>query len=285
MNTDIRTCRYCGEPLFRKIGKDGILEYPCEFKKRQFCGCSCAMKYRVGVEKRKYKCEYCGKKFIDYESNRKGSKHIFCSTSCSAKFLFSKPLPKCKVCGKEVRMHRNSFCSRICRGKFEKTGQIVKCVVCQKEFYLPLNRIKNTNEFHCSQRCRKQNYSCQLEEMRLKLRQIRLSNGLTLPEKIVKKMLDSLHVQYERERNIGKYFIDFFLPNEKICIEVDGDYWHGNKATDKYIGNKYQKDAVKSDSRKKIFLENKDYKLIRFWETDIKNNKEKVYADIKRAIQ
>lgn len=279
-----KRCKYCGKLLSRKVGKDGILEYPSEFEKRQFCGVFCAIKFRRGVERVKFNCKNCGKEFYDYASNRK-QEYGFCSRKCSAIYNSSKPKPKCKVCGKEVNQHRNIYCSHKCRGKSERSGMIVNCCICNKEFYLPLNRIQKTKQFYCSHECRKRDYDKLLEGMRLKLREIRSGGEETFPEKVVREILIALEVEFERERNIGKYFIDFFIPKLNLCIEIDGDYWHGNKATDKYIGNKNQEYTIRRDIEKREYLLSQGYKLIRFWETDIKNRKENIYANIKRAIQ
>ena len=57
-------------------------------------------------------CPNCGKVFWEYPSNHR--KH--CSGKCywEAK---RKERPRCKVCGKPVRLMRNTYCSRSCRSK------------------------------------------------------------------------------------------------------------------------------------------------------------------------
>jgi len=279
-----KVCGYCKKLLKRKIGKDGIMEYPFELRKRRFCNVSCAVKYRSGVEKVKYKCMNCGEEFYDYASNRKKkSDNVFCSVKCSSKYRFRNK-KKCLICGKEVRYSRHNYCSTLCRGKSQRKGQYIKCSICGKETYFPLNRIKKTNIFFCSTKCKHKDDYNLLEKMRLSLRKVRMSNGLTMPEKNIKNILDILGVVYEREKKIGKYWIDFYVPSKNLCIEADGDYWHGNKNTDKYVGSKNQVYVIKKDIEKKKYLEERGFSLLRFWETDIKKNKEEIYANIKRAI-
>ena len=72
----------------------------------------------------------------------------------------------------------------------------------------------------------------------------------------VKLILDKLDVCYQEERREGKYHIDFYL-GYRICIEVQGSYWHKNR------------DA---DERKKAYLESLGYKVIYLWEKDIDEN-------------
>jgi len=280
----IKYCKHCNKQFKRKKRPNGDMECYWEFMKRTFCNPSCAMKYRVGVDKVKYVCKRCGKKFIDYASNRKGSKNIFCSPKCSSIYRF-KDKSICSICGKKVRLSRNVFCSRECRGKSQRKGSIVTCQICNKKYYLPLNRIVKTKIFYCSRKCRKLDYDKLCEKMRMRLREMRLSNGETLPERIVREILESQDVCFEKEKKIGRYFIDFYISNIKLCIEVDGDYWHGNKNTNKYIKNINQEYAIKRDLEKKKFLEKNGYKLLRFWEYDIKNNRGDVYDNIKKAIQ
>ncbi|HEC64449.1 MAG TPA: DUF559 domain-containing protein [bacterium] len=66
------------------------------------------------------------------------------------------------------------------------------------------------------------------------------------PSMLAWKVYDILLSDYEKvipEQQFGKYFIDFFLPEEWVGVEVDGDYWHPNtdeqkeieKSRDKYI--------------------------------------------------
>lgn len=56
-----------------------------------------------------------------------------------------------------------------------------------------------------------------------------LASRITKPtslEKAVADLLDTLEIRYEQEKQIGSYFVDFYLPSRKVVIEVDGHYWH-----------------------------------------------------------
>jgi len=69
--------------------------------------------------------------------------------------------------------------------------------------------------------------------------------------------------QYTIEKgtdNLGKlhyYFIDFAIPEHKIAIECDGDYWHKNT----------EKDIIRQQH-----IENQGWQFLRFKETDIRTN-------------
>ena len=68
------------------------------------------------------------------------------------------------------------------------------------------------------------------------------------------------------------YQCDFLIPQLKIVIECDGDYWHGNPK--KFTGAKlkeFQIQQREEDQRRTEQLNNHGYKVIRLWESDIKN--------------
>jgi len=69
-----------------------------------------------------------------------------------------------------------------------------------------------------------------------------------------KQLLDFLKVKYEQQKRIGKYFADFYLPDENLVIEIDGSYWHQNRIEDKI---------------KDIFLLSNGFKVIRLNENDV----------------
>lgn len=86
-----------------------------------------------------------------------------------------------------------------------------------------------------------------------------------------------------KENNIDYYF-QFFITENEICksydfkikgkpllIEIDGDYWHGGP------GHKYEEfynvsEVKKNDKLKNKIAEKRGYKVIRIWESEIKEN-------------
>lgn len=51
-------------------------------------------------------------------------------------------------------------------------------------------------------------------------------NRFTLPHQKVCKCLRILGITYLIEKKIDKYFIDCYIPALKLCIEINGEYWH-----------------------------------------------------------
>jgi very-short-patch-repair endonuclease len=50
-------------------------------------------------------------------------------------------------------------------------------------------------------------------------------SGMTYPEKLAKQALDTAKIVYEAQARIKRFWIDFLVG--KICIEIDGEFWHG----------------------------------------------------------
>jgi len=70
---------------------------------------------------------------------------------------------------------------------------------------------------------------------------------------------------------IGYYHVDIVIVDLKIAIECDGDYWHGNP---KFYPSPSLKQISRQnhDKRRNSFLQNRDWKILRFWEYDINTN-------------
>lgn len=111
---------------------------------------------------------------------------------------------------------------------------------------------------------------------------------LTLPEEKVENIINDLKLKYLKQVkfNFGeKYYLCDFIINEKIVIEVNGDYWHGNPSIYSYDSlNKMQKDMIERDKIKKRELENIGYKVIYIWEYDLIHNYEYCKSQIKNAL-
>ena len=83
---------------------------------------------------------------------------------------------------------------------------------------------------------------------------------------------------------------DFVSTKNKIVIFIDGDFWHGYnwKKLNKIPPKKYWQDKIERNitrDRKYTKQLKKEYwRVLRFWEHDIKNNSEKCLSKIKKLI-
>lgn len=82
-----------------------------------------------------------------------------------------------------------------------------------------------------------------------------------------------------------KGFYDFYLFTQKILIEVDGDFWHCNP-NGKYKIPIYeaQKINLATDAKKNKWAADNNIQLLRFWESDIKNNPDRVAIRLREVL-
>jgi DNA mismatch endonuclease (patch repair protein) len=94
--------------------------------------------------------------------------------------------------------------------------------------------------------------------------------------------LDALGIKYEKQVLIcDKFVVDTFIPSRKLVIQWDGDYWHGfGGATDKR-----QERRMALDKSQDKYMRKAGYGILRFWEHEVHQLKEKVRENIRRAIQ
>ena len=212
----------------------------------------------------------------------------------------------CDVCGKLTRVHGKAFvaCSQECAGKMRSQNYKGR-----KAWNKGLTKENNEIVAHQSQTIiekRKMGWcprtgTYHTEESKLKMSNTRKERGLGAgatngmfgkthtPEaikkifahrkmnKLEKKVADIL------DANNIKYHFQFFITENEICksydfkikgkpiiLEIDGDFWHGNPKT-KY----HWKDAEsvhENDILKTKLAESQGYKLLRFWQSDIKKD-------------
>ena len=110
-------------------------------------------------------------------------------------------------------------------------------------------------------------------------------------EQAVQDLLDEMKVPYEIEIPLPfklswKHY-DIGLSDHAILIEVDGDYWHGNKEvlSEEQKINWMQMKNKQNDLLKGWLAKTKGYTLIRIWENDIKTDVPAVRAKILKVIR
>lgn len=244
------------------------------------------------VERKQVKCQKCGKTFAVRLKEQKK----FCGKNCYWQDKVGKPngkkrtgkLVKCLLCGKEVYKPkgqidgRNHFCSLICANKYQSRNKIgVKCLICGKEFLCS----KSHNYKYCSIACRDKDPEVIKMLIELNAKQNRMKKETSI-ERIGYKLLNELNIFYKKQYLINdKFCVDAFLPNEKLIIQFDGDYWHGYRKNIFKVESRIQK-RMKLDISQDAYLKKCGYKVLRFWEHDLlKANEEFIYEHIKRTIQ
>jgi very-short-patch-repair endonuclease len=106
-----------------------------------------------------------------------------------------------------------------------------------------------------------------------KKRQLASGNKL---EKAFEEILNEFEITYFHQHTIKNHNYDFFIPTKNLLIEVDGDFWHVNESKGFTIKSKIQVRNLENDAKKNDLAKREGYTLLRFWENDIKNNKQEV---------
>ncbi|OGZ33457.1 MAG: hypothetical protein A2174_01395 [Candidatus Portnoybacteria bacterium RBG_13_41_18] len=98
-----------------------------------------------------------------------------------------------------------------------------------------------------------------------------LRNSATPQEIILWSRLkrDQFGYKFRRQHSIGKYIVDFYCPQKRLIIEIDGS---------QHIDSEYDKERDK-------YLENLGFRVLRFWDNEINNNLEGVLLKIMENLQ
>lgn len=101
----------------------------------------------------------------------------------------------------------------------------------------------------------------------------------------IKNFLNVLKIKYihQWKSSIGKIY-DFYLPESKILIEIDGDYYHTNPNVYTAPINEMQKKNIINDKIKNEWAIYNGIVLLRFWESDIYFNRSKIMKILKSKI-
>lgn len=105
------------------------------------------------------------------------------------------------------------------------------------------------------------------------LRRQALRNQATLPEKKVWAMLrqQQMGVKFRRQHGIGHYIVDFYCPERRIVIEIDGD-------------SHFSEAGQQHDQQRDAYLRSLGLSVLRFTNAQVMQDLEGVHAVIHRAI-
>jgi len=104
-------------------------------------------------------------------------------------------------------------------------------------------------------------------------------------EQTFENLLISNNIQFESQHNANGFLFDFYVPTKNVLIEVDGDFWHSNPIKWPKPIYECQLDIAENDKVKNIVAKSAGYTLLRFWESDINENPQKVIQTLLDAIK
>jgi len=86
------------------------------------------------------------------------------------------------------------------------------------------------------------------------------------------EFLSPYPVRFRRQVVIGKYIVDFYCSTAKLAIELDG-------------GQHYEESALIQDNERTLWLKKNGILVLRFLNSDVKNNLSEVCATIDTMVK
>ncbi len=108
----------------------------------------------------------------------------------------------------------------------------------------------------------------------LKYKRQELRNEATDAEKFLWYELrkSQLHgKKFRRQHSVGKYILDFYCPEVRLAIELDGEHH-------------YEVEQKLHDEKRTEYLNSLKIKVIRFKNTDVIFNRDKVVSEIEKHL-
>lgn len=267
-----KICVVCGntyKPTSRKHAETSL-----------YCSRKCK-----GIASRHYrKCPACGKEFYGYN---KGA--LYCSRECSAKGRRIREEKQCLICGESFYPEYNDqkTCSVECANQYQGRRKLeFVCEECGRIFKWSPSRARVPHRIRfCSVECRNKSWERDGWKKLREMNAIQQTHNPTKLELLGYSLLDKLGIDYIKQFEVkDKFLVDAFIPEYKIVIQFDGDYWHGNPR--KYpVLTERQKKQVKRDRAQDAYLISCGYRVIRIWESDLKTDSDILRRCIDEVLQ
>jgi very-short-patch-repair endonuclease len=108
----------------------------------------------------------------------------------------------------------------------------------------------------------------------------KMSGKMTAPERIFKSILKKYNVKFEPQFILQGKIFDYYLPESKTLVEIQGDYWHGNpEVYEEFSG--YQNHIKQKDVFKRAIAIGMGYDFLEYWEKDLHDNKDVIIQELK----
>lgn len=260
----------------------------------KYCSVACRAKARYAHVERV--CGECGQAFMARRGEVEHGGGKYCSNECRARARRKRITFVCAECRKEIEIPQcregMRFCSFECLQRWREREQHVSrvCVECGRSFEVVARRAEDGKGRFCSKACWKKHFTekgpawwyeehsdakatmicarCGKEFLAREGSQRRfcslvcrwLYRGESSIEALIREELERRGVPFEPQAQIGRFCVDFVLPQSQSVIECDGDYWHS------------QPGAKTRDQLKDHYLAEKGYCVFRFTEAEIRKS-------------
>jgi len=233
---------------------------------------------------RSFECIGCGKSVT---ARRDANKTKFCSQNCYRTSLKPERMTgeyrNCEQCGKPVYVRKNRtskrvFCDNECWQKYEPEQIRHVCEVCGNEFFWTKCR---KGARYCSVTCRDAcpDFTNKAIE---RLNKFLKSKTPTKLEIAGRELMTELGFPFtEQVLMFGKFTVDVLIDGLPLVIQWDGEYWHGyGGAVDDRV-----KRRVAYDKSQDAYMRKSGFTVLRFWEREVFNERNRVGEVIARAIR
>lgn len=209
-----------------------------------------------------YTCEWCGRVFV----SRRKRKIRFCSLACTNAW---QDTPQARDAGRVRTIDK--------RG----SGKVLRCATCGESFYVGGWRLRNRVPKYCCRAHR--NYHADMKGINRVLR-FPARNGLNTLELAGHAILEQSGFPYAEQQVIGgRFVVDALLPDHRIIVQWDGDFWHGNPSVYTAL-SPIQVVNVRRDKQCDAYAKQCGYTVLRFWESDVHSDPASVLARLCAAI-
>jgi very-short-patch-repair endonuclease len=261
----VRQCPVCGVSYEAERGR---------LDKGKDLHCSKACAFPGPVDR---SCEKCGGAFTANRSEIAKGWGRFCCNECRR----TRVERVCATCGlsfevtaSKVTYEIGKYCSVDCRGLGMRNRVKRQCVVCGTGFEKPASVIASAAALYCSRDCltvARRTDSVMIARCRKMQRNMLALRGPTGCERNLYALLDDVvgEGRWSRQLEVfDKWVVDAALPNLRLVIQADGDYWHGYDP--KTHGHYNVAKSLLNDRRQAMYMKKAGWLLLRLWEHDLK---------------
>lgn len=267
-NRRVRTCRHCRAQFEIKASR-------VDSGRGWYCSKACySAEFTVARV-----CRRCGTAFQARLSEVARGWGTYCSKACVPRQVRR----ACGQCGdvftaklSVVGGGRGRYCSNACRHLGRRNRVQLSCPECGQAFSVPASAAAKGRR-NCSRACwtRQLSKDPHMREVLAAARHAMLTTRTeTRPERILYALLDRLvpdlapGIAWERQlRLLDRWTVDAAIPDLRLVLQADGDYWHGLHEEDRHdprvAGN------MANDAHQDRELTEAGWQVLRFWETDL----------------
>ena len=195
----------------------------------------------------------------------------------------------CAVCavGVYIPAHRlrtsPHFCGTAHANEWQSRNKTAHaCKMCGDVFHWSPSRHKSNNITYCSLACRDADPA--RREQLIAMNAVLQKKNPTRLELAGYAMLDRIGAPYVRQYTInGKFTVDALLPDSRVVVQFDGDYWHGNPDIyDKPDAR--QRKRMNFDRSQDAYMRKCGYRIIRIWESVLSKSAAAVELLIRETV-